>query len=67
MRLRNGSPALLNLTDGSILRGTVRRSWRWRVVRLEAVHAFTGPGEGRAVDGHIFVPHRSILTAQVTG
>lgn len=63
MRLRHGITALITITDGTVLRGQVTRSWRWRVIRLIDASAFTPQG---AIDtaGPVLIPYRSVLLAQ---
>lgn len=62
MRLTNRATVVVNLTDATTLRGTVARSWRWRVVRLNAVA--TG-GLDQELKGYVLIPHRAILSVQV--
>lgn len=65
MRLRAGALVLLTLADGTSVGGTVRRSWRWRTMRLDNATSYTaGPAD---IDGYLLVSHRSILAVQVVG
>lgn len=63
MRLRHGITALITLTDGTVLRGRVTWSWRWRVIRLVDAAAFTPQGLTDTA-GPVLIPHRSVLLAQ---
>lgn len=63
MRLRRNSFALVTVADGTVLRGRVVWSWRWRVVRLVDAYAVTAQGPVDAA-GPVLIPHRSILLAQ---
>lgn len=63
MRLRRNSFALVTLIDGTVLRGRVVWSWRWRVVRLVGAYAVTRQGKVDAA-GPVLIPHRSIVVAQ---
>lgn len=63
MRLRRNSLVVLTITDGTILRGRVRWSWRWRVIRLVDVTVWTEHGDVPAA-GPVLVPHRSVVLAQ---
>lgn len=63
MRLRHGTTALVTITDGSVLRGRVVRSWRWRVMRLIDAVAFTPQGPIDTA-GPVLIPHRSIVLIQ---
>lgn len=64
MRLAQGAKARIVLTDGTTAAGTVRRSWRWRTIRLERAELYdrTGPV---VAQGYLLIPHRSILFVQV--
>lgn len=68
MRLPRGSYVLVTVVDGTVLRGRVERSWRWRVVRLVDAHVVVPPtvaADGRVpAAGPVLVPHRSIVLAQ---
>lgn len=66
MRLKLGSSVRIVLTDGTTVVGTVRFSWRFRVVKLADVLTQTRDGEVLA-DGYLLIPARSILFAQVGG
>lgn len=67
MRLRNRSTVIVSLTDGTVVRGTVARSWRWHVVRLTAAEVLTAQGSIPSV-GDVLIPWRSMHIAQeVTG
>jgi hypothetical protein len=64
MRLKKGSSVRIVLIDGTTFVGTVRFSWRWRVLKLTNVITQTREGEIQA-DGFLLIPTRSILFAQV--
>lgn len=66
MRLKHGSSVRIVLVDGTTIVGTVRFSWRWRVVKLTDVVTQTRDGEILA-DGYLLIPHRSVLFAQIEG
>lgn len=64
MRLKLGSSARIVLNDGTTIEGIVRFSWRPRVIKLTDVVSATQHGDIR-LDGHLLVPARSVLFAQV--
>lgn len=64
MRLTINTSARVVLVDGTTLVGTIRRSWRWRVIKLTQVTTLTRDGEISA-DGYMLVPARSVLFVQV--
>lgn len=66
MRLKHGSSVRIVLADGTTVVGTVRFSWRFRVVKLADVVTATRDGDILA-DGYLLIPVRSILFAQVGG
>jgi small nuclear ribonucleoprotein (snRNP)-like protein len=66
VRLKNGSSVRIVLVDGTTVVGTVRFSWRWRVIKLTDVVSQTRDGEIVA-DGYLLIPERSVLFAQVGG
>jgi hypothetical protein len=66
MRLKLGTSVRIVLVDGTTVVGTVRFSWRWRVVKLTDVLTQTRDGEVLA-DGYLLIPATSILFAQVGG
>lgn len=63
MRLRRGTNVLVSLTDGTVIRGRVIRSWRWHVIRLTNAEVLTAGGVIPAA-GDTLIPWRSILLAQ---
>lgn len=66
MRCKRGTKVLLTVIDGTAIRGTVTRSWRWRVVKLVDAQSMTPQGPV-VIAGSVLLPHRSILVAQVDG
>lgn len=64
MRLKTGTSARIVLTDGTTVVGTVRFSWRWRVIKLTDVLTQTRDGEVLA-DGYLLIPAGSVLFVQV--
>lgn len=68
MRLRNGQIVLVNVTDGTVLRGRATRSWRWRVIRLVEAEALVNSPAGDPVTipaaGPVLIPNRSVLLVQ---
>jgi hypothetical protein len=64
MRLKTGSSARIVLADGTTVVGTVRFSWRWRVIKLTDVLTQTRDGEV-LVDGYLLIPARSVLFVQI--
>lgn len=68
MRLRNGQTVLVNVTDGTVLRGRATRSWRRRVIRLVEAEALVNSPSGEPVTipaaGPVLIPHRSVLLVQ---
>lgn len=66
MRLKNGSSARIVLSDGTTVIGTVRFSWRFRVIKLTDVVTQTRGGDILA-DGYLLIPARSVLFVQIGG
>ena len=66
MRLKYGSSVRIVLADGTTIVGTVRFSWRFRVVKLTDVLTATRDGDVLA-DGYLLIPARSILFVQLGG
>jgi hypothetical protein len=64
MRLKTGTSARIVLLDGTTVVGTVRFSWRWRVIKLTDVLTQTRDGEVLA-DGYLLIPAGSVLFVQV--
>jgi hypothetical protein len=64
MRLKTGTSARIVLAEGTTVVGTVRFSWRWRVIKLTDVVTQTRDGEIIA-DGYLLIPARSVLFVQV--
>lgn len=64
MRLKLGTSVRVVLTDGTTFVGTVRFSWRIRVIKLTDVTTLSRDGEIRA-DGYMLVPAKSVLFVQV--
>jgi len=64
MRLKLGSSARLVLSDGTTVEGVVRFSWRIRVIKLTDVVSMNQHGN-ISLDGHLLIPARSVLFAQV--
>lgn len=60
-----GARVVVTLTDGSVLAGTVARSWRWRTVKLTSAHLVDPRSGPTPVDGHLLIPSRSVLVGQV--
>lgn len=50
----------MTLADGVVIRGVGARSWRWRVVKLEAVEVHAGAAGWTQSAGATFIPWRSI-------
>lgn len=64
MRLKLGTSVRVVLIDGTTFVGTVRFSWRIRVIKLTDVTTLTRDGEISA-DGYMLVPAKSVLFVQV--
>lgn len=64
MRLKLGENARIVLADGTTVEGVVRFSWRFRVLKLVDAVTLTAQGEVK-LDGHLLIPARSVLFAQV--
>lgn len=64
MRLKLGSSVRLVLSDGTTVEGVVRFSWRIRVIKLTDVVSLNQQGQIN-LDGHLLIPTRSVLFAQV--
>lgn len=64
MRLKLGSSVRLVLSDGTTVEGVVRFSWRIRVIKLFDVVSLNNHGQIK-IDGHLLIPARSVLFAQV--
>lgn len=64
MRLSLGKIAIVTVADGSVIRGRVVRSWRWRVVRLVEAQVLNTPRGPIPAVGPVLLPHRSIVLAQ---
>lgn len=64
MRLKLGSSARIVLNDGTTIEGTVRFSWRFRVIKLVDVVTLSRDGQVK-LDGHLLIPAASVLFVQV--
>lgn len=64
MRLKLGTSVRVVLNDGTTFVGTVKFSWRIRVIKLTQVTTLSRDGEISA-DGYMLVPTRSVLFVQV--
>lgn len=63
MRLKRGTYALVTIVDGTVVRGLVAWSWRWRCIRLVEAALLT-PGGRVPAAGPVLIPHRSVVLAQ---
>lgn len=64
MRLKQGSSVQIVLNDGSTVEGVVRRSWRFRVIKLTDVVGINQHGQV-SITGYLLIPARSVLFAKV--
>lgn len=64
MGIRLGARIVLNLSDGSTVRGVRRWSWPWQPLRLVDVEALVRSGSA-SVQGVVLVPRSQVVMVQV--
>lgn len=64
MHLKPGANVRLILTDGTTVSGVAERSGQWGVHRVRDVEVFTRTDPAR-IQGHLLVPDRHVMFAQI--